>query len=225
MATARRCWGLALRRRYVMENPFQRMDIENTTKPTTPATREQLATFMEKADEMGHPSMALAGLITFELIQRKVDVIGRLVWSHYDSQRIKVIHYKTSKEVPIPLYDEEGCLFPELVDRLDRTKRRGTLIVMRDRKDRTRKEHLPYLEEYFRALFRKIANAAGLLVGFTFLGLRHGGMTEMGDAGLTDQEITSISSRSRQTIPIYTHETMRQRTAGLRKRRAFITQV
>jgi hypothetical protein len=67
------------------------------------------------------------------------------------------------------------------------------LIVMQDRPNRRKKVHLPYKADYFRQLFREIADAAGLPREFTFLGCRTGGMTELDDVQATDQEIRADS--------------------------------
>jgi hypothetical protein len=229
MRAARRMWNVALRDNIrdligLSINPFSKMELESAESSTVPATREQLEAFIAKADELGHPSMGTAALVTFELIQREVDVIGRLSWSDLESRRIRVRHHKTKKMVWISLYDDERggdgqAFMPELVGRLANTPRRGTLIIMRDQPDRLKKIHLPYGTAYFQRLFREIAVAAALPSSFTFLGCRTGGMTELGDSGATDQEITAVSTRSRQTITVYTKQTKSQISSGLRKRR------
>jgi hypothetical protein len=225
MRAVRRMWNVALRDNVREQirlelNPFTKMELEATESSTVPATREQLVKFINKADELGLPSMGTAALITYELIQREVDVIGRLSWADLEQRRIRVLHHKTKKMVWIPLYDGNGePFFPEMIARLQVASRRGTLIVMRDQPDRRKKVHLPYKADYFRHVFREIADAAELPREFTFLGCRTGGMTELGDVEATDQEISALSTRSRATITVYTKETQRQVTNALRKRR------
>jgi len=90
---------------------------------------------------------------------------------------------------------------------------------MRDQPDRQKKVHLPYKPDYFRYVYREIADAAELPRKFTFLGCRAGGMTELGDVEGTHQKISPLSTRSRATITVYTKETQRQVTNALRKRR------
>ncbi|MEM7361336.1 MAG: hypothetical protein AAF431_19790 [Pseudomonadota bacterium] len=221
--TASRMFNLAVRRGYVDSNPFEKMELSHSKNKTVATTREQLMRFVAKADELGKPSMALAALLTYEFTIRQVDVLSRLSWSDYDGDTIRIYHHKTEKTLDMPLFDAEGPLFPELTERLNSATRRGPLIVMRDDIDGRRKEYLPYKISGFQHSFRKVADLAGLPKDFTFLGLRHGGMTEMGDAELTDQEMIAVSTRTQDTLRIYANQTTQQRQNGLRKRRNFVT--
>jgi hypothetical protein len=57
----------------------------------------------------------------------------------------RIFHHKNDCLVDVPLYDVDGSdLWPDLVPRLDRHPKLGTLIVMRDQPDRKRKLHLPW---------------------------------------------------------------------------------
>jgi hypothetical protein len=52
---------------------------------------------------------------------------------------------------------------------------------------------------------------------------RHGGMTELGDAEATEQEIMSASGhRSPEAARVYVKRTEKQRMAAVRKRRKWI---
>lgn len=197
------------------------MELSTTGGTTLPATRQEVVTFVCKADELGHSSMGTAALLAFELCQREGDVLGTMTWGDYRSGvEIRIRQHKTKKMVWVPLADEEGPLYLGLIERLDSTTRRGPLIVMRDTPDRHSKAYLPYKKEHFRHLFRDIANQAGLRKDFTFMSLRHGGLTELGDAGATDQELMSLSGhRTRQTLSVYTKPTADQARSAARKRR------
>ena len=110
-------------------------------------------------------------------------------------------------------------LWPELMERLDTAPRYGTLIVTRDRLGRRRKIHLPWKLDYFRHRVADIHAAAGIDFSVKFMGLRHGGHTEAGDAGLTDAQIRALSGhRTAEMTALYTNATMRQRRSGARKR-------
>ena len=64
-----------------------------------------------------------------------------------------------------------------------------------------------------------IRAAAGIDFGIKFMGLRHGGNTEAGDADLTDAQIRALSGhRTAEMTALYTKATMRQRRFGARKR-------
>ncbi|MCG8357630.1 MAG: hypothetical protein MI920_18860 [Kiloniellales bacterium] len=222
MAVARLAWRYAIRAGYADVNPFKKMDLDHPKSGTVPATRAQLERFITAADALGLPAVGTAALITFELIQREVDVLGRLSWSDVKPDRIKIVHHKTHKEVWLPLHDEDGELFPGLAARLERTPRRGALVIMRDRASGRKgaKVHLPYDEHLFRKHVRLAREHAGLPDSFTFLSCRHGGMTEAGDSEMTDQELSAFSGRSRATLKVYTHKTEAQKLNALRKRRA-----
>jgi hypothetical protein len=157
-------------------------------------------------------------------LQREEDIIARLSWSHYrpaDAPGVtRIFHHKTGKLIDIPLYDEDGTvLWPELMERLDSAPRYGTLTVTRDRLDRRRKVHLPWTEHYFRHRVAAIRAAAGIPSDVKFMGLRHGGSTESGNADLTDAQIRALSGHNTTAMTaLYTKETMRQRRMGARKR-------
>ena len=83
---------------------------------------------------------------------------------------------------------------------------------MRDRLDRRRKVHLPWKEDYFRHLVAEIRRAAGIDFDAKFMGPRHGGNTESGNADLTDAQIRALSGHKTSAMTaLYTNATMRQR--------------
>jgi integrase len=120
----------------------------------------------------------------------------------------------------MPLHDEDGtALWPELMERLDAAPKYGTLIVTRDRLDRRRKVDLPWKQDYFRHRVAEIRKAAGIDFDVKFMGLRHGGNTESGNADLTDAQIRALSGHKTSAMTaLYTKATMRQRRAAARKR-------
>jgi integrase len=103
--------------------------------------------------------------------------------------------------------------------RLDTAPRLGTLIVMRDQPDRRRKVRLPWKVDYFRHRVAAIRAAAGIDFSAKFMGLRHGGNTEGGNADLTDTQLRALSGHKTPAMTaLYTKATMRQRRSGARKR-------
>jgi hypothetical protein len=73
-------------------------------------------------------------MISFYWLQRPGDIIKRLSWSHYRPtdapEKARIFHYKTGELVELPMFDDDGsALWPEIMERLDRTTRHGTLIV------------------------------------------------------------------------------------------------
>jgi len=227
MRVCQRAWNVALRdkpKEIPTLNPFAKMGITYKAKPTRPITHDELLRFVKAADEAGESSLGTAEMIAYYWLQREEDIIGRLSWNHYrpvDAPDVaRIFHHKTGELVDIPLYDEDGTvLWPELIERLDATTRYGTLIVTRDRLDRRRKVHLPWKEDHFRHRFAAIRAAAGIDFDAKFMGLRHGGNTEGGNADLTDAQLRALSGHKTDAMTaLYTKATMRQRQAGARKR-------
>jgi integrase len=179
---------------------------------------------VKAADEAGEGSLGTAAMIAYYWLQREEDIIRRLGWTHYRPVEApdvaRIYHHKTRKLVDIPLYDEDGTvLWPELTARLDAAPRYGTLIVTRDQPDRRRKVRLPWKEDYFRHRVAAIRAAAGIEFSAKFMGLRHGGNTEAGDAGLSDAQIRALSGHKTAAMTaLYTKATMQQRRSGARKR-------
>jgi integrase len=68
---------------------------------------------------------------------------------------------------------------------------------------------------------KQIIRVAGLRDELTFTSFRHGGLTEAGDAELTDAQIRAQSRHtSSKVLSRYVKRTMRQVAAGAQKRRA-----
>ena len=227
VTVCKRAWNVARRDKPKIvpwENPFDKMELSYEPKATRPVTHDELLSFVKASDEAGETSLGTAAMIAYYWLQREVDIIGRLSWNHYrpdDAPDVaRIFHHKTRKLVDIPLYDEDGTvLWPELMARLDAAPRHGTLIVTRDRLDRRRKIHLPWKVDYFRHRVADIRAAAGIDFSVKFMGLRHGGNTEGGDADLTDAQIRALSGHKTAAMTaLYTKATMRQRQTGARKR-------
>ena len=104
--------------------------------------------------------------------------------------------------------------------RLDAAPRYGTLIVTRDRLDRRRKIHLPVESRIISATaWPPSVQRLELTSDAKFMGLRHGGNTEGGDADLTDAQLRALSGhRTAAMTALYTKATMQQRRDGARKR-------
>lgn len=227
MQVCRRAWNVAHRdkpEQVPLDNPFARMDIAYTAKRTRPVSHGELMRFAAAADAAGEASIGTAAMIAFFWLQRQVDILSRLTWAHYRPSDApdcaRIFHFKTGELIDLPLYDNDGtALWPELMTRLDATARRGTLIVMRDDPDRTRKTYLPWNEHYFRHRVASIRAAAGIEPDVKFMGLRHGGNVEGADADLTDAQLRALSGhRTTAALLRYAQTSKQQRRAGARKR-------
>jgi len=230
MVCCRTAWNWARRDKPEIipaSNPFAGVDLQYKPTPTRAATHSELLRLVKAADDAGDGSIGTAAMIAFYWLQRETDIIGRLSWvQHYrpaDNPNVaRVYHHKTRELVEMPLYDEDGTiLWPDLMERLDGSVRRGTLIVMRDKPDRRKKNYLPWKEDYFRQHVAEIRAAAGLDAAVNFMGLRHGGNTEGADADLTDAQLRALSGHKTPAMTVlYAKQTMKQRREGARKRLA-----
>lgn len=193
------------------DNPFASMALSHrVAKGNRPATREEYNLYRETARNLGFQSMATAAALAFELVQRVSDCFGfedpadpdgtddsisderGIRWKHYEpGHRIIVRQHKTGRLVTIPLVDGRGrtsaVLYPELEEELERAWRddQDGLIIVEERNGR------PYPPRRMSTVHRQICDAVGLPKDLTFTGFRHGGLTEIGDAGETDMRALS----------------------------------
>lgn len=207
-------------------NPFEDVTRDYQTKETTPATRTEAYALAEALAELGHPSLGFTALVAFEWHQRPENVLtGKLQWSHYrppDRPRsVKVWHEKNKQLVWLPLEDEHGLLFPEIEEFIAQVPRAGLAIVLTPGlKGRPR----PYSFFYARGLVRRARRNAGLPEHVTLAACRHGGMTELGDAEVTEQGVMSLSGHKTPIAArLYIKRTEAQRIAAARRRRAWIS--
>lgn len=194
-------------------NPFAGMALNHrVAEGNRAATREEYNTYRKVARGLGFQSMAAAAALAFELVQRVSDVFGfedpadpdapdaaadqrGIAWEDYEpGVSIVVRQHKTGKRLRIPLADGRGkgatLLYPELEEELARLREDGStgLIVTEERNG------LPYKHRRMSQIHRHICDQANLPRDLRFTSFRHGGATELGDAGEAD--IRSISGHT-----------------------------
>jgi hypothetical protein len=177
------------------------------------ATRAQFDAYRAAARAMGRQSMATAAALCFEGCQRVWDAFGfvdpdtaangarparGIKWEGYrPGEYLELIQSKTGNYVQIPLSDtividgkpERIALYPELEEELARsaaaerarTGKDPAGVIVRD--ERTGR---PYTVDYMGKLHRRIRDKAALPAEVRFTSFRHGGTTEIGDAGEAD---------------------------------------
>lgn len=228
MKVCGRAWKIARRaepRRVPPDNPFVKMGLTYTAKPTKLFQYDDLMKFVAAADAAGHRSVGTAAMIAFFWLQREVGILSRLAWSQYRPadapDLVRIFHHKTGAPVDMPLLDEDGDdLWPDLTARLDASDRHGTLIITRDEPDRFKQVRLPWKKRHFLRTVAKIRKVAGIDPDIKFMGLRHGGNTEGGDADLTDAQLRALSGHKTASMTqLYTKQTVKQRKEAARKRR------
>ncbi|MGY3608090.1 MULTISPECIES: hypothetical protein [unclassified Bradyrhizobium] len=238
MKSCRRAWNVCARRnpgKVPQVNPFAKMGLQGSTRETPTATYKELLTFRAKAVELGLSSLATAALIAWEWLQRETDIFATFDVSHYRPKEhpnmVRVIDEKTRAESWVPLLDDAGvALYPELMDELDAIKRQriGGLMLRRDWGERGPwptwpKPDMPDFTHMSRKV-KEVIRAANLRDELSFASFRHGGLTETGDAELTDREILAQSRHTTvKVLPKYVKRTTNQIATGTKKRRAVRT--
>lgn len=251
MQVCRLVWAWAVRHKRttgVTENPFLGMGLKSTAVKGNRATsRAEYDLYRATAREMGFQSMAAAAALCFECCQRVSDVFGyealkgdgeqegperHILWSGYDpGEHITLVQSKTGNPVMLPLFVEEQVeggavervsLYPELEEELAAWRAiaptvDGRIIV----EERNGK---PYAERRMSTVHRAICEQAGLPKDMTFTGFRHGGITEIGDAGIDDTRAVS-GHKTLEVTRIYNKANAEKARRIAAARRAHIAQL
>ena len=149
---------------------------------------------------------------------------GDLTWADYrPPQRpdaVLVRHPKTGEKGWVPLQDATGPLYPEIEAYLATLTRLGLPIVLTAGR---RGPARPYSAEYAQRKVREARIKAGLREHVTLDACRHGGLTELGDAGATEFEGMAASMhKTPQALRLYVKRSEAQRVSAARKRRRLI---
>lgn len=206
-------------------NPFVGLEREarpkRERKTKVPATVEQAYALAEALAEMGHPHLGAAALICFEWLQRPENLLsGAITWGQYrPGVSVRIEHWKNAKDVDHILHDDGVPLYPELEAYLARVPKVGTPIVLwAGAPGGARK----YTFRHAHSVVAKARKRAGLPDHVTLAACRHGGITELGDASVTEAEGMAMSAHSTpDAFRLYVKETEAQRRSATRKRRAW----
>ena len=172
-------------------NPWADVTIERRHKLVKAAvTREMVYQFAWGAVD-SRPEVAAAAVICFEWLQRPENVIGHMTWNDYrKGQSIRIVHHKTGKVVSHPLADEDGSPFYEEAEQiLARLPRRGSTLLMI-----AGPQSQQYKPTRFAQLVRAAADKLKLPTSFSLDACRHGGMTELEEAELTEGQGMALSA-------------------------------
>ena len=216
-------------------NPFRAVELEHTKATTRAASRQEAYALHAALAAAGEPHLAVVPLAAFEWHQRPENILGgHLTWADYRPlerpNSVRVVHHKTGEIVWLPLVSRAGqALFPELSAYLDLLPRIGVPIVLMQSKPLGKSKPgpaKPFLLRTARTRVRRAAKKAGLPDWLTLAACRHGGLTELGDAELTEPGIIALSGhRTADAARGYVKRTEVQREAGLLKRRAWVEAV
>lgn len=233
VALCRRAWRV-VHRLYPTEfnrdipNPWEGVTRKRRTKLTKAAvTREQVYQFAWGAIEHGKPQPAAAAVICFEWLQRPENVLaGYLRWSDYRSVKwpnaIKIEHHKTGAVVWHPLEEtiETGTVkfYEEAEQVLARLPRLGLPMILRAVSDDVSK---PYSFSGMQKIVHTLRDELKLPSTFTLDACRHGGMTELEEAALTDGQGRALSAhKTTQAYSGYAKRTIDRALSATRKRHA-----
>lgn len=210
-------------------NPWKGVTVKSRAKAIKAAvTRDDVYAFAWAAIELGRPEPAAAAVICFEWLQRPENVLaGYIRWTDYRGPQwpaaIKVEHHKTGAEVLHPLEgaDAAGDLvryYAEAEAVLAALPRRGVPMILKARADGQTE---PFTAQQMAKLVRKLRDRIdGIPDHFTLDACRHGGMTELEEAGLTDGQGRALSAHRSRAYERYAKRTFDRALAATRKRHA-----
>ena len=209
-------------------NPWAGVTLKSRVKLTKPAvTRGQVYRFASGCIEHGQPECAAAAVICFEWLQRPENVIeGHIKWSGYRSgpkPSIRVYHHKTGEVVDHPLEEilPDGSttkFYAEAEEVLSHLPRRGISMVLRDLGDGKFKT---YSVSGMEKIVQRMRKTLDMPHTFTLDACRHGGITELEEAELTDGQGRALSThRTQDTYVRYAKRTAPRILSATRKRHA-----
>jgi len=168
-----------------------------------------------------------AAVICFEWLQRPENVIGGyLTWPDYRPadfpHALRIVHHKTGAIVWHPLEEitSDGPVqfYPEAEAVLAHLPRRGVPMILQVRSDGT---CAPFTIIRMGKRVRRIRLALALPATFTLDACRHGGMTELEEAELTDGQGRALSGhRTQRAYQGYAKRTLERALPATRKRYA-----
>jgi hypothetical protein len=237
VALCRRAWRVVHRlhpREFDRDvsNPWDGVSIKRRTKAKKLAvTRDQVYRFAWGCVERGRPEAAAAAVICFEWLQRPENVLaGVLRWPDYRNKdwpnAIKILHHKTNATVWHPLEETTGGdtvkFYSEAEAILDKLPRRGVPMILRELKTHSGVAFKPYSYSGFEKIVQQLRKKIGDLPSyFTLDACRHGGMTELEEAALTEGQGRALSGhKTAQAYRGYAKETFDRALSATRKRHA-----
>ena len=216
-------------------NPWESLTLKSRVKAKKHAVmREEVYRFAWGCIEHDKPEPAAIAVICFEWLQRPENVVaGILKWPDYRSKKwphaIRIEHHKNKTLVWHPLEEEiEGetvKFYVEAEKIISHLPKLGIPMIMRkiekgENKGDAKKWSYPGMEKVVQTMRKKIDGVSPL---FTLDACRHGGMTELEEAELTEGQGRALSGhKTSQAYKGYAKETMQRALAATRKRHAHL---
>ena len=190
-------------------------------------TREQVYAFANGCLDHGEIECAACAVICFEWLQRPENVVaGHIKWTGYrigPKPTIRIEHHKTGAVIDHPLEEvlPDGTVvrFYEDAERiLAKLSRRGIPMILREVEEGVSK---PYSFSGMQKIVQRMRKEVGLPSIFTLDACRHGGMTELEEAELTEGQGRALSAhRTRESYAGYAKRTEARMLSATRKRHA-----
>ena len=186
-----------------------------TKSRTRRPTRDEVIVFVDKAVEMGHPSVAICTLAAFELNERRISILGdwrrdtdtpRLGWEWREMSSDWIITYSQEKTgTNLRRYDLRPVQkLLGLLQAVPVSERFGPVI----KSEATGRQ---YKYRHYNQVFKEIRIAAGLPDGWWSMDMRAGGVSEAdGIEGVTDRQLQdSAGHGDPRTTSIYRRDKIR----------------
>lgn len=206
-------------------NPWLGVTLQTRVKQTKSAvTRDDVYAFAHgclKLEEADAIAAAAAAVICFEWLQRPENVIaGHIKWSGYRNPKptIRVEHHKTGAVVDHPLEADGVKFYADAEEVLAKLPRLGVPLILRIADDGIAK---PYVMSTMQKIVQRTRARLEMPAMFTLDACRHGGMTELEEAELTDGQGRALSAhRTRESYAGYAKRTEARMLSATRKRHA-----
>jgi hypothetical protein len=209
-------------------NPWPGVTMKTRIKATKPAvSREQVYAFARGCVKRQEPECAAAAVICFEWLQRPENVIaGHIKWTGYrpaGKTTIQIEHHKTGAVIEHPLEEQlqDGTVvkfYEDAEEVLSHLTRRGIPMILREVEEGKSK---PYSFSGMQKIVQRMRKEIGLPPEFTFDACRHGGMTELEEAELTEGQGRALSAhRTKESYAGYAKRTESRMLSATRKRHA-----
>ena len=205
----------------ILSNPWDGVVQKRRDKAIKPAVdREEVYAFANIAIRSKLHServCAVAAVLCFEWHIRPENLMtGCFTWGDYrpraDPDAIRICHGKTSQVVWHPLSDDGRQLYPEAEAILKQGPRVGLLAICNEKG-----EH--YHGSRLAQIVRRTADKFGM-PDFTLDACRHGGMTELEEAGLTEGQGRALSAhKTNSSYRGYAKRTRKRVLLAAKKRR------
>jgi hypothetical protein len=212
-------------------NPWVGITLKTRVKQIKPAvTRDQVYTFAHGCIEAGEVEAAAIAVICFEWLQRPENVIaGHIKWADYRNSKaptvIRIQHHKTKAIVLHPLEERltDGTVikfYEEAEAVLLHLKRRGTPMILRAVAEGKFK---PFSFSGMQKIVQRMRKELELPTFFTLDACRHGGLTELEEAELTDGQGRALSAhRTKESYEGYAKRNLPRALSATRKRHAHV---